>query len=110
VIVLHKLGKEELRVIVDLQLGRLRKMLAERRIDLELSPAALDLLIEHGYDPAFGARPLKRAIQRLVQDPLAREIIAGSVRPGYRMRAEREGDKLTFGKVTWEAAESNEAA
>ena len=96
VIVFHKLGRNELPAIVEIQLGRLRKLLGERQIELDLSPAATELLSERGYDPAYGARPLKRAIQRYVQDPLAREIIAGRFQAGDRVRAEREGDHLIF--------------
>ncbi len=108
VIVFHKLGRQELPVIVEIQLARLRKLLAERGIALELSPEATELLCDRGYDPAFGARPLKRAIQRYVQDPLAKELIAARIHPGERVRAEREGDHLAFHVVG--AAASHEAA
>jgi ATP-dependent Clp protease ATP-binding subunit ClpB len=100
VIVFHKLGRDELKVIVEIQLGRLRKLLGERRIDIELGEPAVELLTERGYDPAYGARPLKRAIQRYLQDPLAREIIAGKFGPGDKVRVEREGDKLSFRKIS----------
>jgi ATP-dependent Clp protease ATP-binding subunit ClpB len=111
VIVFHRLGKKELPVIVEIQLARLRKLLAERRIELDLAPEAVDLLVERGYDPAYGARPLKRAIQKYLQDPLAKEIIAGRFGPGDRVHAGRDGDKLIFGKVAYKASpEHHEAA
>ncbi len=110
VIVFHRLGRAELAVIVEIQLARLRKLLAERKIDLELTPNAVEFLCERGYDPAYGARPLKRAIQKYLQDPLAREIIAGRYHPGDKVRVDREGDKLTFGAVAFEADHSHEAA
>jgi ATP-dependent Clp protease ATP-binding subunit ClpB len=91
-------------VIVDIQLGRLRKLLADRELELDLTPPAVELLVERGYDPAYGARPLKRAIQRYLQDPLAKEIIAGRFKAGDRVRVDREGDRLTFSAVAWEAA------
>ena len=68
--------------IVDLRLADLRKMLADRRISIELTPAAKELIFKEGYDRAYGARPLKRAIQRLVQDPLALKILDGEVLHG----------------------------
>jgi ATP-dependent Clp protease ATP-binding subunit ClpB len=101
VIVFHKLGLAEIRPIVDLQLGRLRKLLTDKSLKLELSDAAKDFLAGIGYDPAYGARPLKRAIQRYVQDPLARELIAGRFAPGDTIEAEREGDHLVFRKVVF---------
>jgi ATP-dependent Clp protease ATP-binding subunit ClpB len=82
-IVLFKpLGKPELSKIVDLQLENVRRLLADRRISLELSDAAKDVIFAQGYDPAYGARPLKRAIQKLVQDPLALKILEGEVLHG----------------------------
>jgi ATP-dependent Clp protease ATP-binding subunit ClpB len=99
IIVFHKLGKDELRVIVEIQLAHLRKLLHERGLQLELTPDAIDLLTERGYDPAYGARPLKRAIQRYLQDPLARAIIAGQFKPGDNIQGKRQGDAIGFGKV-----------
>jgi ATP-dependent Clp protease ATP-binding subunit ClpB len=74
-IIFKPLGKEQINLIIDIQLKGLRKRLAERRLNMELTPAARDLVLEQGYDPAFGARPLRRAIQQLILDPLAIEII-----------------------------------
>ena len=82
IVLFNPLGKEQLEKIVDLQLAQVVKLLAERNVTLELTPAARRLLLSEGYDPAFGARPLRRTIQRLVQDPLALRILDGSVLPG----------------------------
>jgi ATP-dependent Clp protease ATP-binding subunit ClpB len=82
IIIFNPLGKEQLTKIVELRLGDLRRMLADRRITLELTDAARELLFTEGYDPAYGARPLRRAIQRLIQDPLALKILDGEVLHG----------------------------
>ena len=82
IVVFHPLGREQLRAIVDIQLGYLRRRLAERDIELALDDAARDLLGEAGFDPVYGARPLKRAIQQQVENPLAQRILQGRVRAG----------------------------
>jgi ATP-dependent Clp protease ATP-binding subunit ClpB len=82
IIIFHPLGKEQLVKIVELRLEDLRRLLADRKISLELTDAAKELLFAEGYDPNFGARPLKRAIQKLVQDPLALKILDGEVLHG----------------------------
>jgi ATP-dependent Clp protease ATP-binding subunit ClpB len=82
IIVFHRLERQHMGAIVDIQLGRLRELLKERDIKLELAPAAREWLANEGYDPAYGARPLKRVIQRQVQDGLAEEILAGRVVDG----------------------------
>jgi ATP-dependent Clp protease ATP-binding subunit ClpB len=82
IIIFHPLGTGEIEKIVDLQLARLRKMLAERKITLEITPEAKRVLAEEGYDPAFGARPLKRSIQRLIQNPLALAVLEGKFGDG----------------------------
>ena len=82
IIVFHRLKREQMAAIVDIQLGRLRKLLSDRKIRLELDDAARAWLAERGYDPAYGARPLKRVIQKNVQDPLAEQILAGRVMDG----------------------------
>jgi ATP-dependent Clp protease ATP-binding subunit ClpB len=99
-IVFHQLGREETRRIVDIQLARVRNLLAERRIEIELSDAAKDLLAEKGYDPHYGARPLKRAIQRLIQDPLAMRILEGDFPEGSKVSVDvrLSGDALEFRK------------
>jgi ATP-dependent Clp protease ATP-binding subunit ClpC len=82
VIVFHKLTKEEITEIVELLLKRIRESLAERELSLNLSSDAADFLVEKGWDPAMGARPLRRAIQRYIEDPLADEVLAQSMPPG----------------------------
>jgi ATP-dependent Clp protease ATP-binding subunit ClpB len=112
IIVFHKLGRAELKVIVEIQLAHLRLRLAERGLKLELQPDAVELLCDRGYDPAYGARPLKRAIQRYLQDPLAKSIIAGQFKPGDTIVGKRQGDAISFGKVLFagDARGSDEAA
>ncbi|HYR45247.1 MAG TPA: ATP-dependent chaperone ClpB [Terriglobia bacterium] len=88
IIVFKSLGKEEIARIVDIQLETLRKHLADRKITLELTPAAREALFREGYDPAFGARPLKRAIQKLLADPLALKILDGEIQPGEHVVAD----------------------
>ena len=100
VITFHQLRRDQIDAIVDIQLERVRKLLAEKRIDLELTPEARTLLADRGYDPHYGARPLKRAIQRLVQDPLAMKIIEGEFPEGSKVSADARvsGDALEFRK------------
>jgi ATP-dependent Clp protease ATP-binding subunit ClpB len=88
VIAFNALGKEQIKLIVDIQLESLKKRLSERGIALELTNAAKDILAEDGYDAAFGARPLKRAIQKLVQDPLARRVLAGEIHEGETIQVD----------------------
>ncbi len=100
VVVYRPLGMAQLRQIVDLQLERLKQLLAERRITLEVSEAAEDVIAAEGFDPAFGARPLKRAIQRLVQNPLALRLLDGDFDDGDTIRVERSADgELLFERV-----------
>jgi ATP-dependent Clp protease ATP-binding subunit ClpB len=100
VIVFRPLTKPQLRRIVELQLDRVRELLAERRIALEITEPAEDLVAETGYDPAFGARPLKRAIQRLIQNPLALRILEGDFDDGDTIRIDRgAGNDLVFSRV-----------
>ena len=96
IIVFHPLGEADIEHIVELQLGRMDKLLAEKKITLELTPEAKRLLARDGYDPAFGARPLKRAIQRLVQNPLAMAVLEGKFKDGDRVKAVVRGDALEF--------------
>jgi ATP-dependent Clp protease ATP-binding subunit ClpB len=93
IVIFNPLGKEHLRRIVDLMLRGVEKLLEERQITLELTPAARELLAREGYDPAYGARPLRRTIQRLIQDPLALQILEGKVMPGERVMVDRDGPK-----------------
>ena len=93
VIVFHKLQKDEIKQIVELLLLRIRESMAERELQLELSDAAKDLLVEKGWDPAMGARPLRRAIQRYIEDPLADFVLRAQVPPGSTVVVEPgEGD------------------
>jgi len=98
VILFHQLGREHIGRIVEIQLVRLRKLLAERHIELELTPEAKQLLAEKGYDPHYGARPLKRVIQRMVQDPLAMKILEGQFPEGSKVLADARlsGEALEF--------------
>jgi ATP-dependent Clp protease ATP-binding subunit ClpB len=102
IVVFHSLGEEQLTHIVDLRLGELQHLLDDRKIKLELTAAARRLVFETGYDRAYGARPLKRAIQRMVQDPLAIKILSGDVRHGDHVRIDAKGDHLTFNVVVHE--------
>jgi ATP-dependent Clp protease ATP-binding subunit ClpB len=88
IIVFHSLTATELKKIVDIQLASLKARLAERHIDLELSDAARERLVQVGYDPAYGARPLKRAIQKEVETPLARKLVAGEIHDGQKVRVD----------------------
>jgi ATP-dependent Clp protease ATP-binding subunit ClpB len=99
VIEFQPLSKEQIAEIVELQLLRLRERLTERRIELELSSAAKEVLAEAGWDPAFGARPLKRAIQRLVENPLALRLLDGDFADGDTIRVDAEGGEIRFEKV-----------
>ncbi len=96
VVVFHALGREQIRVIVDIQLAHLRRRLAERDMRLELSDAAVDRLAEAGFDPVYGARPLKRAIQQQVENPLAQRILRGEFGPGATVHVDAGADELLF--------------
>ncbi|HKE98231.1 MAG TPA: ATP-dependent chaperone ClpB [Actinomycetes bacterium] len=96
ILVFHRLGRDELREIVDLQVDRLRDRLAERRLELQLTGAARDWLADHGYDPAFGARPLRRLVQKAIGDELARRLLSGAVHEGDTIVVDAERDELTF--------------
>ena len=96
IVVFHQLTREHLAEIVDIQLRRVSELLAERGFTLEISEAAREFLAEVGYDPDYGARPLKRAIQRELQDPLALSILSGEFHEGDIIRIDRGDDKLTF--------------
>jgi ATP-dependent Clp protease ATP-binding subunit ClpB len=91
IILFHRLGQAHMGPIVDIQVGRLQQLLDDRKIHLELSDAARAWLGRVGYDPVYGARPLKRAVQKYLQDPLADAILAGKVRDGQRVKVD-EGD------------------
>lgn len=96
VVVFHRLEKTELRRIVDIQLDRFSVRLAKRDLRIEVSDAAKDWLGEVGWDPTYGARPLKRAIQKHLEDALAKRLLAGEFTPGTRIVVDRQGEELTF--------------
>ncbi|MGY2398959.1 ATP-dependent chaperone ClpB [Pseudomonas sp. SDO5271_S396] len=96
VVIFEPLARDQIAGITEIQLGRLRSRLAERELDLELSSEALDKLIAVGYDPVYGARPLKRAIQRWIENPFAQLILSGSFMPGTRVTASVENDEIVF--------------
>jgi ATP-dependent Clp protease ATP-binding subunit ClpB len=101
IVIFNPLGKEQLERIVQLLLEDVERLLGERQITLEITPAATELILAEGYDPAYGARPLRRAIQRLVQDPLALQILEGAILPGDHVRVDRDGkkDAMRFERV-----------
>jgi ATP-dependent Clp protease ATP-binding subunit ClpB len=96
VVVFHPLGREEIRSIAGLQIEILRQRLLEREITLEITDAALDLIGTAGFDPVYGARPLKRAIQSQLENPLAQEILAGRFAPGSRVGVDASDGQLVF--------------
>ncbi|CRM23679.1 MULTISPECIES: ATP-dependent chaperone ClpB [Pseudomonas] len=96
VVIFEPLARDQIAGITEIQLGRLRARLAERELSLELSREALDKLIAVGYDPVYGARPLKRAIQRWIENPLAQLILSGSFMPGTSVEATVENDEIVF--------------
>ncbi len=98
IVIFNPLRREEIARIVEIQLDHLRRRLADKRITLELSPDAKALVAREGYDPTFGARPLKRAIQRLVQDPLALRLLKGEFVEGDTVAVDAEEDAITFRK------------
>jgi ATP-dependent Clp protease ATP-binding subunit ClpB len=106
IILFHRLKREHMTAIVDIQLERLRRLLGERKITLALDRAAREWLAEKGYDPAYGARPLKRVIQRHLQDPLAEKILAGDVADGttVEVSANAQGLLINGDVVKAEAA------
>jgi ATP-dependent Clp protease ATP-binding subunit ClpB len=95
-VVFHPLDQAEIRQIADIQLNNLRKRLAARDLGIQITDAALDLLAEAGFDPVYGARPLKRAIQQQVENPLAQQILGGKFMPGDTIAVGVEEGRLTF--------------
>jgi ATP-dependent Clp protease ATP-binding subunit ClpB len=96
IVIFHQLSREQIGQIIDVQLEHLRKMLAERNIELVLDDAALQLLAREGYDPNYGARPLKRAIQTLIQNPLAVKLLSGEILPGDKVKVSAAGDQMVL--------------
>jgi ATP-dependent Clp protease ATP-binding subunit ClpB len=112
IVLFNPLGHAQLEKIVDLELAKFRKMLEGRGVEIELTPAARERLLREGYDPAYGARPLRRTLQRLVQDPLALQILDGRILPGERVRVDADpaSDQMTFVGVPNAGAKSAQAA
>jgi len=106
VVLFEPLKRQDIAHIVEVQLTRIQKLLAEKRLTLELSPRARDFLAERGYDPTYGARPLKRALQKHLMDPLALKVLSGDFVPGDHIVVDVTGDKLSFGKVVLDTPKS----
>src|SRR5688572_21863385 len=96
IVIFHQLSREQIGGIIEIQLERLRRMLAERDMHLVLDESAKALLSREGYDPLYGARPLKRAIQTLIQNPLATKLLRGEILPGQTIRVSADGDQMQF--------------
>ncbi len=99
VIIFHTLTKEQVKAIVDLQMKEIRERLTDQGLSIELAEEACEWLAEKGYDPEFGARPLRRTLQREVEAPLSKRLLAGEYKPGDVMLISVENDKLAFSKV-----------
>jgi ATP-dependent Clp protease ATP-binding subunit ClpB len=106
-IIFNNLGRDEIKSIVEIQLKRLRQNLANRKISLELSDRAKALIAEKGYDPVYGARPLKRTIQRMIQDPLAVKILGGEFKEGDLVKVDFDADELVFSRGAGAPAEES---
>lgn len=102
IVVFKQLGKEQIASIIDVQLEKLRKMLEDRGIAIELDDSAKELIVVEGYDPVYGARPLKRAIQTLVQNPLAVKLLKGEIASGQTVRVSAENGEMLFTPVEGE--------
>jgi ATP-dependent Clp protease ATP-binding subunit ClpC len=96
IVVFHSLNREHLAQIVSLEIGKVQQRLAARRVTLKVSEAALQFLIDQGYEPTYGARPLRRAIERCLEDPLAEELIRGDLKADSTILIEVAGDQLSF--------------
>jgi ATP-dependent Clp protease ATP-binding subunit ClpB len=109
IVIFHQLTREQIGDIIEIQLERLRRLLAERDMHLELDDSARALISREGYDPMYGARPLKRAIQTLIQNPLASKLLRGEILPGQTVRVSADGDQMQFtagGDAATEAAKA----
>ena len=104
IVIFHQLSREQIVEIIDVQLERLRQMLADRNVTLVLDDSARALLAREGYDPQYGARPLKRAIQTLIQNPLAVKLLRGEIEPGQTIAVSANGDEMAFNTDTAAAA------
>jgi len=99
IVVFKQLGREQIAEIINVQLEKLRAMLEERGIKIELDDSARELLVQEGYDPVYGARPLKRAIQTLIQNPLAVSLLKGAIATGQTVRVSAENGEMKFTPV-----------
>jgi ATP-dependent Clp protease ATP-binding subunit ClpB len=99
IVVFGQLAREQIAKIIDVQLEKLRKNLADRGITIELDDSARELLVQEGYDPVYGARPLRRAIQSLVQNPLAVSLLKGDIASGQMVRVSAENGEMKFSPV-----------
>ena len=104
IILFHRLKRDQMGRIVDIQIERLAKLLEDRKIAVTLDAKARDWLAEKGYDPAYGARPLKRVIQKYVQDPLAELILSGQIKDGEKVKVSAGRDGLVFNGAEVKAA------
>jgi len=95
-IVFHTLTRDNLRVIVDLEVEKVAHRIKSKDVDIHLEESAQELLIDKGYDPSYGARPMRRAVEKFVEDPFAEEILRGNIKPGDKVKVVRDGDKLAF--------------
>ena len=96
IVVFHPLSREHMRDIADIQLATLRRRLQEQDLDIEVDEAAYELLVEEGYDPVYGARPLKRVLQKRIENPLSSRILRGDFVPGSRIHVGVKGGELQF--------------
>jgi ATP-dependent Clp protease ATP-binding subunit ClpB len=103
-VVFHRLTQREIRQIVGIQIRILQRRLARRKLEIDLSERAIEHLAREGFDPLYGARPLKRAIQRLVQDPLARRMLEGEFQEGDHVRVDLQSGEITLEKVPAETS------
>jgi len=107
IVVFERLSRNDIDHIVDLQIEHFRKLLVERDLGIELLPDARNFLADKGYDPTYGARPLKRAIMTYLQNPLAKQLIAGAFLPGDIVVVDRTDDGLAFHRKAKETAQSS---
>ncbi|MBJ6761958.1 ATP-dependent chaperone ClpB [Myxococcaceae bacterium JPH2] len=106
IVIFEPLRKSDIYRIVDIQLGKLQKLLADKRLTLELTEKAREFLADRGYDPTYGARPLKRAVQKYLLDPLALKVLNGDFAPGDHIQADAGADAITFAKVLVDASKN----
>src|SRR5262245_33708851 len=105
IVVFRALGKKDVLSIVDLELDRIRKQLKEQSLELEITEGAKELLVDKGYDPDFGARPLRRVIQNTIEDELAERLLAGKLKTGGLVKVDRDGDEVKIETIELPAPE-----